>query len=249
MQFSFSIKTLLLLVAAVATTIVGSERLHELYCLQELNRRAVAGDGCSVVETLSYASDRGFREDWSDGTWAAAAARGDCYILRILVEVVDDVDRQLHRDRTALMIAAENGHFNATKYLLVVGADANARTPQNKTALDLARANEHLAVAALISAVQQDRWDTIQRVESLVESLRRHAAFQSREAIEEGLEDPQAASLVALRVNDEGLDEDAFWFQASDTIRIGTTPYKSFYTWLIDGERVENVQFFSPPRN
>ena len=160
MPIAFSIKSLLVFVAAIAVTIVGSQKFHSLYCLQELKHRARVGDTCSVSETLRYARDRKFSEDWADEFWVAAAKGSELRMLSCFV-LENDINRSIDGRRTALMVAATNGNFNATKFLLAQRADATITDSSNRTAFDLAVTGGHKGVAELLMAYQQTSWDAI----------------------------------------------------------------------------------------
>ncbi|CAL1541507.1 unnamed protein product, partial [Lymnaea stagnalis] len=51
---------------------------------------------------------------------------------------------------TALMIAAENGHINVTKFLFENGEDINIENKNGMTALQLAQKNKHFKIVTLL---------------------------------------------------------------------------------------------------
>ncbi len=77
-----------------------------------------------------------------DGGWTLlheAAARNDLKLLRFLVETVGyDPNTKDYYGTVPLHAAAENGSYDAAKYLLEHGADVNITNDDHKTPLDYA---------------------------------------------------------------------------------------------------------------
>jgi ankyrin repeat protein len=68
-----------------------------------------------------------------------------------------DVDaRERWYGRTALMIAAAEGHLDAVRLLVEAGSDLRLTDEEGSTALSLARSYGHLDVAALLAAAGAD---------------------------------------------------------------------------------------------
>lgn len=71
-------------------------------------------------------------------------------VITLLAERGSSVlDRDVY-GRTALHIAAANGHFEAVRLLLQLGIDIGARDERGRTACDLARENRCFLVTILL---------------------------------------------------------------------------------------------------
>jgi ankyrin repeat protein len=82
-----------------------------------------------------------------------AAQEGRGQIVKLLLAAGADVEKSLTGGLTPLMVAAEYGHASAVKALLEANADLSITIEYNGkdyTALDLAKANRHLGVVALL---------------------------------------------------------------------------------------------------
>lgn len=79
-----------------------------------------------------------------------AAKTGDCGLIEILLSSGIPVDSVNAEGYTALQLAAIEGQEAACRLLVSRGADKNLTTPEDKTALDLARENNHLLVIAFL---------------------------------------------------------------------------------------------------
>lgn len=239
---SFSLKTLLGVVTVFAVTLVGSQKLHRLYCLRELNRCVENGDLCSVIELLGYAEDQNFSEGWADETWVTAAKRGDFITLRHF-SLKNDLNRKIEGDQTALMLVAANGHFNMAKFLLVQGVDTTIRNASGKTAFDIATSANQLEIATLIAASQSDSWEIILRTELMVKALNR-ISRRTREQFDELLSTKNFSELAILRIEKPQNETEIYWFQAAEGISIGLALSNNRFTWMLNGNRVEDVEFF-----
>ena len=106
------------------------------------------------TESLRALLDAGARVDETDNDgitalgWAAIANRLD--LARALIERGADVNHVDKHGMTPLLYAAsiDFGDSALTDLLLKSGAQANARTPQGLTALDLARKYNHTHLLA-----------------------------------------------------------------------------------------------------
>lgn len=81
-----------------------------------------------------------------------SAADKDTDVLRAFLDADADVDATTGDGLSALMRAAQAGKVEAVKLLLAHGADPNLRRDTDDTALDLALANHHGDIAALLRA-------------------------------------------------------------------------------------------------
>lgn len=243
---SFSLKTLFAAFTILAVTLVGSRKLHSLYCLRVLDRSVEIGNGCSILETLAYANDQGFRAGWANRTWATAAKRGDFYTLKYFSKK-DDINREIEGDSTALMLAAENGHFNATKFLLVHGADATICNANGLTAYDLAITTKHLEVAKLLEVSQGDTWKSLIDVEEMIYALMVHSQQSYRVTLDELLGRKDFAKLTARRIAPNRLqaENQDHWFKVDEVFSIGFSSSSREFSWMLDSNIVTNVEFFS----
>ncbi|XP_015911917.1 G patch domain and ankyrin repeat-containing protein 1 homolog [Parasteatoda tepidariorum] len=74
--------------------------------------------------------------------------------LEVIKECINKDDKSLINKQdvygwTPLMCATCEGHLNVVKYLLQCGADVNVKCKQGKTALDIARAKQHIDILNL----------------------------------------------------------------------------------------------------
>lgn len=70
--------------------------------------------------------------------------------LELLLDAGADTDVRDNQGRTALMLAAESGEMSKVKILFRRGVDVASKSPEGKTALDIAVATKHRKIAALI---------------------------------------------------------------------------------------------------
>ena len=69
---------------------------------------------------------------------------------RFLSDIIPDVERKVEDGRTALHMAAENGHENMVQHLLTQGADADAESADGRTPLQLALESGNESIAQLL---------------------------------------------------------------------------------------------------
>ncbi|WP_310644997.1 ankyrin repeat domain-containing protein [Limnohabitans sp.] len=81
-----------------------------------------------------------------------AAAHGCTACLQDLVKAGTNVNAKLENDLTLLMWAAAYGQDETVRYLLSQGAEKEAKDNRGKSAVDLARDGNHLALAQLLTA-------------------------------------------------------------------------------------------------
>lgn len=81
-------------------------------------------------------------------TYAAANGCADC--LAELLRLGNQVNARLANDLTLLMWAAAYGHEATVRFLLAQGAERGLKDGRGKTAADMARDGNHLAVARLL---------------------------------------------------------------------------------------------------
>ncbi len=79
-----------------------------------------------------------------------AAAEGDQVRVRTLVDCCVSVNAVDYGNRSALHLAATNGHYEVIKILLMNEADLNLKDRLGRTALDDARHEGHVFIARLI---------------------------------------------------------------------------------------------------
>jgi ankyrin repeat protein len=83
-------------------------------------------------------------------TYAAAAGCTGC--IQALIAAGVPLNQKLENDLTLLMWAAAYGHEATVRLLLEQGAERKARDARGKTAADMAREGNHLALAALLDS-------------------------------------------------------------------------------------------------
>jgi len=241
---SFSLKALLGSVALVAVLLVASKKLHEQYYIAKLNRFLESGDVCSVSDLLQYGQDQGFRANWADKVLVRVAKGGDYLTLRLFRRTTD-FDRKLDGERTPLMLAAENGHFNAVKFLLVQEVDTGVRDSSGATAFDIAMKAHHPEIAALISESEGESWHHLLQIEGEIFALMSDGAC-SRDTVEELLRSEKYASLAALRADVPNVGDETGWYRVNDRVSIGALTSNVEFIWVIDDMRVGGVDYFYP---
>jgi hypothetical protein len=81
-----------------------------------------------------------------------AAAHGCTACLQALVKAGTNVNAKLDNDLTLLMWAAAYGQDETVRYLLAQGAVRDAKDNRGKTAYDMAREGNHLALSQLLAS-------------------------------------------------------------------------------------------------
>ena len=90
---------------------------------------------------------------WSGETEAKRSARESVSELQALCGRHADINMRTREGRSALHLAASNGHVPIVHFLIQIGADMNLHDNQRKTALQLTAENGHLdAVKVLLTA-------------------------------------------------------------------------------------------------
>jgi len=84
------------------------------------------------------------------------ALRRAAFVLRLL-DRGDDVDSAEDDGITALIFAAEDGHFDVVMLLIQYRGDVHAVDVDGLTALDLAEVNGHQDIANLLRAVGMNK--------------------------------------------------------------------------------------------
>ncbi|XP_061874521.1 ankyrin repeat, SAM and basic leucine zipper domain-containing protein 1 [Colius striatus] len=80
-----------------------------------------------------------------------AASKGYPEVVALLVAHGSHIDAQDDNGYSALMWAAQHGHKSVILKLLELGADKNLQTKDEKTAAELAKANNHSEIHSLLS--------------------------------------------------------------------------------------------------
>jgi ankyrin repeat protein len=91
------------------------------------------------------------REDL-DAALLAAALLGQTKVIDELTKYGASIYARMDDGRTALMVAAENGHLDSSKLLIDIGSNRFTTDPEGRTASDLASAAGHQEVVKLLSA-------------------------------------------------------------------------------------------------
>ncbi len=84
-----------------------------------------------------------------------AAGEGHVAVVRALLAAGVDADAVYHNDLTALMWAAGYGRTEVVRVLLDAGARTDRRDDRGKTAQDIAREQQHPAIAALLESARR----------------------------------------------------------------------------------------------
>jgi ankyrin repeat protein len=116
---------------------------------------AKSGNADVVRALLTGGNDSVSLEALGEARAAARVAEGAGYSAPANPAIdVNDADvnaRERLYGRTALMIAAAEGHLDAVRLLIEAGSDLNVVDAEGSTALSLARSNGNLDVAALLA--------------------------------------------------------------------------------------------------
>ncbi len=117
---------------------------------KELRDATAEGNMTHVRELLS----RGCHPLSKDGLgWTClhyAASYGHDNLLKMLAEIISDLDSQDKSGWTALMCAASNGHVDCVETLLNFGASIDVGNVQGRTALHWAAAKAHDTIVATL---------------------------------------------------------------------------------------------------
>eukprot|EP00004_Rigifila_ramosa_P000545 TRINITY_DN1056_c0_g1_i1.p1 TRINITY_DN1056_c0_g1~~TRINITY_DN1056_c0_g1_i1.p1 ORF type:complete len:253 (+),score=37.39 TRINITY_DN1056_c0_g1_i1:42-761(+) len=113
-----------------------------------LHRAAGSGSEPVVAALISAGADLRAKDSSNRTVLHYAAAAGHVHILEKLLQRDIDVGAASTNGLTALHLAASQGHDEIVNMLLATGRiDATARDSEDKTAADLARENNHKALA------------------------------------------------------------------------------------------------------
>jgi ankyrin repeat protein len=80
-----------------------------------------------------------------------AVSQGHTAIVELLITVGADVNAAMRKGETPLHWASHRGDLNTVQLLLAHGADPTAKDMAAQTPLDLARAQNHSAVAKVLA--------------------------------------------------------------------------------------------------
>jgi len=103
----------------------------------ELMRLAFLGNGDNLAGYLGRTEHPRLNAKGKNG-WTAlmiAAAKGNEYCTKILIQCRANVNAKANRGGTALMWAAQAGNVACVKLLIAGGADVNAKDKDGRTAL------------------------------------------------------------------------------------------------------------------
>ncbi len=137
----------------------------------EVHPDAVRGGGLTSLMSAAYVGATELAKDLlrrgadveaqdDDGFTALmyAANGGQDELVKLLIEAGAEVNQADRAGSTSLMFGAQHGHSGIVKRLLSAGADPSAsREADGLTARDLAAANGHERVAAVLMAVERQR--------------------------------------------------------------------------------------------
>ncbi|XP_047104813.1 uncharacterized protein LOC124743681 [Schistocerca piceifrons] len=119
---------------------------------EERDRRLVHAAVGELRALIAAGADVGARGVWGQTALHWAARKGDVVAAGLLVGAGAAVDaRDDLSGWTPLHLAAANGHTEVSAALLVAGADRGATTDDGRTALDLARHNNHRRLVEMLS--------------------------------------------------------------------------------------------------
>ena len=91
-------------------------------------------------------------DEWDSTPLMLAAGWGHTEIVATLIDSGARVDERSRFNRTALMWAAASGQESTVIFLLEAGADKELVDKDGKSAVDLAREENHLKIATLIQS-------------------------------------------------------------------------------------------------
>ena len=116
-----------------------------------MHMAALAGHAGIVDLLLSHGTDVDVSTNSTSTPLHMAAREGHAGLVELLLRHGADIEsRRSHFLYTPLMDAAHNGHVEVVAVLLRNGADPKPRNTEKSTALGLARAARHAAVADLL---------------------------------------------------------------------------------------------------
>jgi ankyrin repeat protein len=120
---------------------------------------AMSASDPRIIEALV---ERGADVNESDGVFkgtpltGAAGYSSSTEIIDVLVELGAEIDKKVHNQEDALMIAVQyNKNPEIIERLVYHGARLDNRNGQKKTALDLARQNENSAAVEVLESIVQ----------------------------------------------------------------------------------------------
>lgn len=121
----------------------------------ELMRAALAGDTVNMRELLAAGADVNAKDGEGRTALMFAVTNMHTDIARELLEHGADVNATANDGGTALMLAASSGDTEGVRALLRKGADPSGKYVQSgKTALTLAKENNHAEIVELLSGGQ-----------------------------------------------------------------------------------------------
>lgn len=151
-----SLLTVSILAVIIPTLLAASLAYQWSQRPSEMLRAAREGNLATIKRLIAVGTDPKVSDDWDTTPLMVAAGWGHVKVVATLIDAGVPINERSRFGRTPLMWAAMCGQEPTVRYLLEAGADKELLDRDGKSAVDLAKLENHPNVVELIQSFAVD---------------------------------------------------------------------------------------------